>query len=323
MNIPKELYQLYRICDNPMFEGFALVDAPSLLGRESLSKDLIPRYQVPDEVREWSPARLARRWKPAKVVGRVSPFNDYPCVVTFPAFSRRACDVLRDFLEPNGELLPLDSKVGEYYVFNITTVLDALDTSRAVLEFGGVDYFAFHKEKLKGRSIFRILEEPMMTIVSDAFVRRVHEHGLNGFDFSKIWPLPRGTDWRMWNNKQKAAENRKTAELKQHTLVVILRFKGKKPKAAEKTLFGSLEDQVDAVLAVRTLHSPYFGSYEGHDIVDGEYRMFLSCPDVEALVRKVRPWLEAARKSWPGEVLGLKRYGKMRDKDAREAVVEL
>ena len=159
-------------------------EAPSVLGRGSLDEDITPGFDASETVREWHPVRLAALWEPPKVAGRVAPFQDFPGIdMVMPAFSRRACDALRDFLEPNGELLRLDSDRGEYYFYNITTVIDAIDLARSRCDFWcdppttatDIKYFAFHEERLVGTSIFRIVELPMYTIVTGAFVDRVHD----------------------------------------------------------------------------------------------------------------------------------------------------
>ncbi len=56
-------------------------------------------------------------------------------------------------------------------------------------------------------------------------------------------------------------------------------------------------------------------------MVDGEARLFLSCPDADALVDKLWPWIEAL--DWPREIHVVKRAGDMYDEDAPEEVVEL
>ncbi len=43
--------------------------------------------------------------------------------------SLRAAEVLQPILEGNGELLPLDCEEGDYFIFNVTRVVDALDES--------------------------------------------------------------------------------------------------------------------------------------------------------------------------------------------------
>ena len=196
----KELFLLKDVMDNPMFEGFGVADfnEPSLIGRKNRLEDLVPGYEAPVNDKHYVPTRLSGIWKPLKVVGRVTPFNDYPCVVTEPAFSQRACDVLGDYLTQNGELLPLDSELGEYYLFNITTIFDALNLEKSKCEFWceppttaiRIDRYEFDPARLPDAAIFRIYEKPEDIIVSGDFVRRVQDSGLNGFVFKKIWPLP-------------------------------------------------------------------------------------------------------------------------------------
>ena len=97
-------------------------------------------------------------------------------------------------MESNGELLPLISKSGEYYLYNLLTVSDVLDieNSTCALLFEhppfavSIDHFVFHEERLKGLSIFRVPKESGSIFVTDEFVRRVEEANLNGFEFSKV-----------------------------------------------------------------------------------------------------------------------------------------
>jgi hypothetical protein len=325
MSAPAELFKVQVITDNPLFEGFGIEKGPSLLGRKDLDQDMTPGYGA-SKSRDWTPALLSKTWKPPIVKGRVSSFNDFPGIsMTLPAFSRRACDALRPFLEPNGELLPLNSAVGEYYFYNITRIVDALDVQDSICDFWcdppttatDISYFAFHRERLAGLSIFRIIEKPIFTIVTDEFVKEVRRNRLNGFEFTKIWPLPHGVNWRLYHKEQK----REAETQKKNTVVVTLVMAGTAPAADEKELLENIEDQVDGQLAVSAVDAPYFGSYEGHDIVEREYRMFLSCPDADALVKKLLPWLKELR--WPGKIHVLKRYGEMYNDKAKEKRVEL
>lgn len=325
---PEELFQLEIVTDNPLFEGFAMDTAPSLLGRGSLDDDICPGFEASEVVREWHPIRLAKVWKPPKVKGRVAPYQDFPGInMVHPAFSRRACDALRDFLEPNGELLSLDSKTGEYYFYNITTVIDALDLAKSKCDFWcdppttavDIDYFAFHEERLVGTSIFRILELPLYTIVTKAFVDRVHESRLNGFSFEKIWPFPSGVNWRLEAKSKRLSTD--AQYLKQNTVVIRLGLTGDTPKPSESARFASLEDELDSRLAIRSLESPYFGRYEGHEIAVGEFRMFVSCPDAALLVQELLPILK--RLDWNGKIRLMKRYGEMRDANAEEETIEV
>jgi hypothetical protein len=200
----RALFELERIVDNPKYEGFAFANRTSLRGKKSLTDDFMPDHVV-EEGRAWKVTRMAHLWWPQPVVGRVRPFNDFPCInLIIPAFSRRSVDALREFLEANGELLPLQTDVGEYFVYNVTTVADILDRERATVEYFNemphialsIDHFELHEDRLKDLSIFRLVEEPSRTYVTGRFASRVREHRLEGFAFVKVWPYPKGVDWR-------------------------------------------------------------------------------------------------------------------------------
>jgi hypothetical protein len=189
------LYKLRTITDDPEFEGFGFVRGESLRGNRRLAFDFDPD-DIQTKGRAWTIIPLAPIWTPQPVEGRVKPHNDFPCVnLTIPAFSRRAVEALRDFLEPNGELLPLVSPLGEYYAYNITTVADVLDHERSEIEwFNERHVSALHisryeciPEKLAGLSIFRLVEMCSSTFVHQVFVDRVKRHGLQGFDFTRLW----------------------------------------------------------------------------------------------------------------------------------------
>jgi hypothetical protein len=123
------------------------------------------------------------------------PASDFPWT-SFPTFSKRAVEALRDLLEPNGEILPLICEFGDYYAFNTTTVVDALDEEHSELKRfkdGGIMRilrYEFYPEKLQGLSIFKLSQLPGGDYVTDTFVQRVQEAGLVGFDFSeaqRVW----------------------------------------------------------------------------------------------------------------------------------------
>lgn len=197
------LYNLDCITDNPEFEGFAFVREESLRKKGGrFTWDFGPD-DVQTKGRAWTVKPLSPIWSPQPVIGQVQPHNDYPCVnLQIPAFSRRAVDALRDFLEPNGELLPLVSSVGEYYAYNIMTVVDILDHDRSDIIWYEGDHdialrirrYECNPEKLTGLSIFRLVEKPAYTFVHQVFVDRVRQHGLQGFDFTRLWPIPSGHD---------------------------------------------------------------------------------------------------------------------------------
>jgi hypothetical protein len=192
------LYLLEGFVDIPEFEGFGFGNAKSFRGKGRLAFDFSPD-DIPTKGRAWTVTRMAPTWVPPRVRGRVSPSNDYPCInLSIPAFSRRAVDALRDFLEPNGELLPLVSSVGEYYAYNVTTVVDVLDHERSDIDWYNdkhdtafeIRRYECLPGRLTGLSIFRLVENSVSTFVHQVFVDRVRQHGLRGFDFTRLWPPP-------------------------------------------------------------------------------------------------------------------------------------
>jgi len=72
------------------------------------------------------------------------------------------------------------------------------------------------------------------------------------------------------------------------------------------------EDQKDA---------DYFGSVEGHDLVDREIRVFLSAPNCDRLVERLMPALRSL--PWPGKFHVVKRRGEYVDEDAAEEYVRI
>lgn len=205
--VPAELYELESITDNPRFCDFAYRDpqSPSLMGYESRDDDLNPGFAESRTNPNWIQPSLRSGWIPIEVIGNVPTQQDFACLSCVPVFSQRACDLLHDLLEPSGELLPLQSAAKQsYFVYNIRRIADVLDAansdcsffSGAILRASNIRHFSFFSERLDGLSIFRIREKPVMTIVSDDFVRRVVDADLQGFSFTKIWPVERGTNWR-------------------------------------------------------------------------------------------------------------------------------
>jgi hypothetical protein len=124
------------------------------------------------------------------------PKGDFPSLFTnVPVFSRKAATALADLLEGNGELFPVLISDEEYFVFNVTRVIDALDESRSeIIRFDGssrvmdIDVHCFVAEKLENATIFKIPQVTTMDVfVTDAFVKRVQSARLKGFKFLLLW----------------------------------------------------------------------------------------------------------------------------------------
>lgn len=132
--------------------------------------------------------------------GRTLPLPDFPVFSTSAVLSRRAVDALLDLLVENGEILPLECTEGDFFVFNVTRELDALDEAASeIRRFSGknrgrvksIVRHVFRPERVTS-AIFRIPQKPQRVYVTQGFVDRVEQAGLTGFDFWYVWPpLPR------------------------------------------------------------------------------------------------------------------------------------
>jgi len=338
------VYKLAGFSDIPKYEWFETKFDVSYLGHRWLWEDF--HFPAAPDRRDWEAPRLAGVWKPVEVVGRVRSFNDYPCIRLIPAFSQKAVEALREFLEPNGEILPLISSVGSYFAYNITTVADVLDLKRSniiwdddtkedlLVHFKGRTYYTvtlirryeFIAERLDGLTIFRIPEERSDAYVTEPFVARARECGLQGMNFIKVWPLPPGADWRKLMEQKVRRMQRKANRgrlVKGNSVVLRLHAAddAAKPSQAGVAEVERLMDDLDAMLINLNDEVPEAGSLEGYQWVGTDCRLFFSCPDADALVEKLWPWLKSLR--LPGKIMLMKRYGEMRDAGAREEYVDL
>ena len=145
---------------------------------------------------------LAAEWRPLRVeimeedTGDTLPPSNCPLLFSgAPALSRRAAEILKPFLARNGELLPLDFGTDEYFVFNVTSVVDALDegTSEIVRFPDGkrvmdIKRFTFIASRLEGIDLFKLPQRPLGGVfVTDGFVQAVRTAGLLGFNFEWLW----------------------------------------------------------------------------------------------------------------------------------------
>jgi hypothetical protein len=331
MTTTNAIYRLDSISDNPKYEGFGMGEQPSLLGKRDRYEDLVWDF---DSTRgEWVAPQLAKIWQPLRVLGRVRPYNDFPCVMIYPAFSQRAVDVLQDILSANGELLPLVTSVGSYYLYNCNTIADIIDFDKSKISYMNqntimeIDYLQVHQDRLVNLSIFTMRKWPGCCFVTDVVARRIREAKLEGFEFRKIWPLPSHIPY--WLHKKHpecrdeltAQPNPEARPIKGNAVVLRLALEGEEPSKAERSRFEEIADELDAMLVTKHLNSKYFGNLEITEFVPGEARYFFSCPDADDLAKKLKPWVKALK--WPGEKWLLKRYGEFVDTEATEEAVKL
>ena len=123
------------------------------------------------------------------------PKGDFPGLSThIQVFSYKAVKTLADLLEGNGQLFPIACETENYFVFNVTRVIDALDEANSDVErfssgrIMDVDRYSFFPERVFGVHVFKIPELVLMDVfVTDPFVERVKTAGLKGFKFRLVW----------------------------------------------------------------------------------------------------------------------------------------
>jgi hypothetical protein len=323
------LYRLESMADNPAYEGFISTEQAS---ETPAALKFHTMQQLDNKV--FKPRRLLPSWRPVKVTGRVRKTNDFPAVGNVPVFSERAVDALRDLLEPAGELIPLETPLGNYFAYNPLITADVLDPGRAKIEWlvkpiliSSIEDYQVVPEKLDGLSIFVLPYDPGHVMVTEAFAERAHQHGLRGMHFVRVWPLPPGVVWwEMRKHDWRAIDREGLPEgktAKGNTVVIRLPLadpKATAPAPDEEKRIAQIESDLDVMLVNVNSTAPAVGSREGRDEVVGEARVFITCPDAAALVEHIRRLLKRLR--WPGGFRVLKRYGEFVDPDAREQYVD-
>ena len=130
------------------------------------------------------------------------PLPDYSSLsgLGIGVFSDRAVTVLRQILDSHGQLFAVEFPQSSYFLYNITTMIDALDHQHCVLEYWPrikrvfefpvrrVLEYAFHEQLLQNVHLFKIPEFPTTQIyVTGNFVEEVQSRGLTGFRFTRLW----------------------------------------------------------------------------------------------------------------------------------------
>lgn len=106
--------------------------------------------------------------------------------LSFYVFNGRAEEVLGDMLRVTGQLLSLPSTDGTFFLYNPTTISNALDSQRK----NRAEY-VFIEEGLQGLDAF-CLKGFRRLFVSDRFKARYDEHQLSGLSFYEVWSSESG-----------------------------------------------------------------------------------------------------------------------------------
>lgn len=147
-----------------------------------------------NSIEEWQPLR-AKVFFDDELETQLPP-GDFPSLFADePALSQRAVQVLRPLIEGNGQLLPLQCTGGEYFILNVTNVVDALDERQSeIVRFPDgkrvldIKRFVFVPAKLQNVDIFKLPQQPLGRVfVTDGFVKTVRDAGLVGINFEWLW----------------------------------------------------------------------------------------------------------------------------------------
>lgn len=117
-----------------------------------------------------------------------------------PLFSARARDGLADLLDPHGEWLPVvTTSGGEYFVYNVLTVIDCLDRARSRLArtpsgyVYGARRLEFDPDAIGDCCCFRVPEGITPSFyMTDPVVERIDALGLRGLAPIEIWDSETG-----------------------------------------------------------------------------------------------------------------------------------
>lgn len=157
-------------------------------------------------------------WQPLKVtvffddeLETQLPPGDFPSLFAdVPALSQRAVQVLGPLIEGNGQLLPLQCAEGEYFILNVTKVVDAIDERQSeIVRFPDgkkvldIKRFVFVPAKLQNVDIFKLPQQPLgQVFVTDGFVKAVRDAALVGINFEWLWSSEQQTSTTLQFSKK-------------------------------------------------------------------------------------------------------------------------
>lgn len=103
-----------------------------------------------------------------------------------------AVAVLGSLLEQHGELLPLSCSDADLWLYNTTTVVDALDEDRSELvKFDDGTILAVERYEFRAAAIAPVFKVPQLLrgplFVSDEFTAAVTAAGLTGLELTEVW----------------------------------------------------------------------------------------------------------------------------------------
>lgn len=147
---------------------------------------LLRTFNGNSKLKEWKPIELEFYEDKSIYQSDVYSFNGIP---VFEDNSK--LQNIKSILLQYGELLPVNCERKTLYLYNVTTVIDALDVEKSKCMIIGeqkiilkVERPVFKTELLEGVDIFKVVQANLFTIyVSANFVKLVNENNIIGFLF--------------------------------------------------------------------------------------------------------------------------------------------
>ncbi len=160
----------------------------NLMWKEDFNLDEVQSFDGRKKTKDWNPIKVKRMYD--REFSNTPGFSSH-----IPVFDATATNVLRDLLEGDAEILPLDCVEGDFFAINVTRVLDCIDYEKSsyktfrdgkrIMRF--INY-VFKPDEVETHQIFKIPDERLRRpFVSDEFRNRVIECGLTGFVFKLAW----------------------------------------------------------------------------------------------------------------------------------------
>jgi hypothetical protein len=119
-------------------------------------------------------------------------YSDFPWLGSHAPFLRSAAvRALESVLREHGQLLPVRGE--DVWLFNVTTVLDALDREHAQIAYFddgsilAIERHCFDAGRIGAAEIFKLPMRASSVYVTDDFVERVRDAGLSGVSFQPVW----------------------------------------------------------------------------------------------------------------------------------------
>lgn len=141
-------------------------------------------------IQDWAPQVM--RMVEAEQGAEEPSYSDFPWLGEHaPILKKPAVDALAPVLTQYGQLLPLKGE--NVWLFNVTTVLDALDREKSAIVYFDdgdildIERHVFKKDIIGAAELFKLPMRASAVYVTGRFVEQVRGSGLRGVSFDPVW----------------------------------------------------------------------------------------------------------------------------------------